>query len=80
MDAAMTIDSGGRSSFDRGQVPRIEPRHRLSILVDTDRIIVLKEGHIVESGTHAELMRSDGYYTSLVKRQTRGLIQNDGEA
>ncbi|HEY0454827.1 MAG TPA: ABC transporter ATP-binding protein [Verrucomicrobiae bacterium] len=53
--------------------------HRLATVVNADRIIVLKEGRIVESGTHGQLMKLHGYYTSLVERQTRGLIRNDGE-
>jgi ATP-binding cassette, subfamily B, bacterial len=53
--------------------------HRLSTVVNADRIIVLKEGRIDEQGTHAELMRLNGYYASLVKQQTKGLIQNVGE-
>ncbi|SFN72882.1 ATP-binding cassette, subfamily B [Bradyrhizobium sp. Ghvi] len=51
--------------------------HRLSTVVNADRIIVLKEGRIVESGRHGELMRQSGYYASLVRRQHRGLIDND---
>ena len=53
--------------------------HRLATVVHADRIIVLKNGHITESGTHDELMRQGGYYASLVQRQTRGLIRNEGE-
>ncbi|HSU57273.1 MAG TPA: ABC transporter ATP-binding protein [Candidatus Dormibacteraeota bacterium] len=53
--------------------------HRLATVVNADRIIVLKHGRIAESGTHRELMRSRGYYSSLVERQTRGLIRNEGE-
>jgi ATP-binding cassette subfamily B protein len=51
--------------------------HRLSTVVNADRIIVLKEGRIAESGSHAELLRAGGYYASLVKRQHRGVIPND---
>lgn len=53
--------------------------HRLSTVVNADQIIVLKDGKIVEQGRHRELMKLDGYYASLVKRQTRGLLQNEGE-
>jgi ATP-binding cassette subfamily B protein len=51
--------------------------HRLATVVKADCIIVLKEGQIVESGKHAELLRQGGYYASLVHRQSRGLIPND---
>lgn len=54
--------------------------HRLATVVHADRIIVLKAGRIIESGSHEDLMRSSSYYASLVDRQTRGLIRNSGEA
>lgn len=50
--------------------------HRLATVVSSDRILVLKNGRIIESGKHPELMSSDGYYASLVEKQTRGLILN----
>lgn len=48
--------------------------HRLSTVVGADRILVLKDGHIAEMGSHEELMRRGGYYASLVQNQTRGLL------
>ena len=51
--------------------------HRLSTVVNADRIIVLREGRIVESGPHLELLRANGYYASLVRRQQHGMIPND---
>uniref|UniRef100_A0A158QN29 ABC-type xenobiotic transporter n=1 Tax=Haemonchus placei TaxID=6290 RepID=A0A158QN29_HAEPC len=44
--------------------------HRLSTIRDSDKIIVFDEGHIVEQGTHDELMSiEDGVYRSMVKAQ-----------
>lgn len=41
--------------------------HRLSTIVDADRILVMKNGQIIESGSHEELLRENGYYSSLYK-------------
>jgi ATP-binding cassette, subfamily B, bacterial len=51
--------------------------HRLATVARADSITVLDEGRVIEHGRHAELMRSGGYYASLVRRQSRGLIEND---
>ncbi|MBI5643429.1 MAG: ABC transporter ATP-binding protein [Deltaproteobacteria bacterium] len=48
--------------------------HRLSTVVKADRILVLKDGGIIEEGSHKELLKSGGYYASLVECQTRGLL------
>lgn len=48
--------------------------HRLNTVVNADRIIVLKHGRIIESGSHKELIMHDGYYATLVQKQTEGLL------
>ena len=43
--------------------------HRLSTIKNADLILVVKDGHIVERGTHAELLHRRGYYHALYTRQ-----------
>ena len=43
--------------------------HRLSSVIGADRILVLDEGRVVESGRHAELMRREGVYFHLMRGQ-----------
>lgn len=45
--------------------------HRLSTIVDADLIVVLDEGQVAESGTHAELIARDGLYRAMYERQAR---------
>lgn len=43
--------------------------HRLSTIMNADNIVVLHEGEIVESGTHEELLKLNGYYSRLFNMQ-----------
>ncbi len=45
--------------------------HRLSSVIDADRILVLEDGHIAETGSHAELMAGAGAYHRLMAEQAR---------
>jgi ATP-binding cassette subfamily B protein len=54
--------------------------HRLSTIARMDRIIVLENGRICESGTHDELLRLGGLYARYWKRQSGGFIGIDRAA
>ncbi len=51
--------------------------HRLSTIAVLDRLIVMDEGRIIETGTHQELLRKDGLYASLWRRQSGGFLGVD---
>ncbi|MBI2463569.1 hypothetical protein HYV57_01285 [Candidatus Peregrinibacteria bacterium] len=51
--------------------------HRLSTILEMDRIIVLKNGTIVEDDTHKELLLKKGLYHRLWSHQAGGFLEND---
>ncbi len=53
--------------------------HRLSTLSGMDRILVFKEGKVVEDGTHEELIKSRGHYARMWDMQAGGFLPESSE-
>jgi ATP-binding cassette subfamily B multidrug efflux pump len=51
--------------------------HRLSTIARLDRLIVIDRGHIVEQGTHNELLRRNGLYAALWQHQSGGFLAEE---
>ncbi|MEL7220553.1 MAG: NHLP bacteriocin export ABC transporter permease/ATPase subunit, partial [Bacteroidota bacterium] len=72
-EATSALDNRTQSivseSLDRLQATRIVIAHRLSTIVNADRIFVMDQGVIVESGTYQELLEKEGLFSNLAKRQ-----------
>lgn len=64
MQAALGAASSGRTS--------ITIAHRLSSIQNVDRILVINQGELYESGTHDELLKKQGLYHKLWNMQGRG--------
>lgn len=78
-EATSMIDAESESAisqaiagFSRGRTCLIVA-HRLSTVVNADRIVVMDAGRIMDQGTHAELMERCRLYQQLVQHQTPGL-------
>ena len=61
IQAAMDVLTEGRTSFVIA--------HRLSTIMNSDIILVMKDGEVAEKGTHGELISAGGYYKSLYDSQ-----------
>jgi ATP-binding cassette subfamily B protein len=74
-DALSSVDTYTEEEILRGLRAVMATRttfivsHRVSTVKDADLIVVLKDGRIVERGTHAELLRRGGFYADLHRRQ-----------
>ena len=51
--------------------------HRLSTVEAVDRIVVIEDGRIVETGTHSELLKRNGAYARLAELQDAGVAENE---
>jgi len=66
--------------IQRGGCTVVVVAHRLSTVVNADKIVVLDKGCIAEEGTHEELITNDGIYKSLVNNQLQrdsNVLQQD---
>jgi ABC-type multidrug transport system fused ATPase/permease subunit len=70
-EATSSVDIGTERKIERALRTLLAGRtafviaHRLSTIRDADLIVVLEQGQVIEQGTHDELMRKRGLYTSL---------------
>lgn len=77
-EATSSLDTESERAIQTGLLGLMEGRtsfviaHRLSTIMHAHRIIVLKDGHIAEMGTHSELMARSGLYHQMVLVQTSG--------
>jgi len=73
-EATSALDNRTQSvvttSLDRLSVTRIVVAHRLSTIINADRIYVMDGGRLVETGTYRELIEADGAFARLAERQT----------
>lgn len=60
------LNQGGRTT--------ITIAHRLSTIQNADVICVIKEGKVIEQGTHWELLQNEGVYSELVKEQSLNVL------
>lgn len=56
-------------SMERLQATRVVIAHRLSTIVNADRICYLEQGELIEQGSYEELMKLDGAFAALARRQ-----------
>ncbi|MGE5658700.1 MAG: ABC transporter ATP-binding protein [Actinomycetota bacterium] len=77
-EATASLDVGTEALVQEALERLLEGRtaiiiaHRLSTIRNVDRILVLKRGQLVESGSHEELLEQEGIYASLYKLQMLG--------
>jgi len=79
-EATSALDSEVEASIQAALVTLMEGKtvlaiaHRLSTIAQMDRIVVLDDGQIVETGSHADLLARDGVYAKFWRHQSGGFI------
>ncbi|MBQ6687477.1 MAG: ABC transporter ATP-binding protein [Bacilli bacterium] len=80
-EVSSSLDPNAEYEFNKklfniiGESTAIIIAHRLSSIKNADRILVVNEGSIVESGSHSELIKKEGIYYNMYKRQASGYFE-----
>jgi ATP-binding cassette subfamily B protein len=82
-EATSSVDTITEALIQKGMENLMEGRtsfviaHRLSTIKRADRILVIKDGSIIENGSHAELLRQRGHYYRLYTSQFRSELEKE---
>ena len=78
-EATSSVDTRTEARIQKALLRLMEGRtsfviaHRLSTIRDADQVIVIKDGEIVEQGTHQQLLDAKGFFHHLYMSQFKGL-------
>jgi ATP-binding cassette subfamily B multidrug efflux pump len=82
-EATSALDSEVESAIQENLYTLMEGKtviavaHRLSTIAAMDRLIIMDKGRIVEEGTHRQLLKRNGLYANLWKRQSGGFLVDE---
>ena len=82
-EATSALDSESEAAIQKATERLMKGRtsivvaHRLSTIANLDRIVVLKDGKIIEQGSHRQLLLHDGPYKHLWSRQTGAFFESE---
>ena len=78
-EATSSVDTRTETRIQKALLRLMEGRtsfviaHRLSTIRDADQVVVIRDGEIVEQGTHQQLLDAKGFFHHLYMSQFKGL-------